>query len=103
MMKFVILNRYSTVRERIENRSFPSVFQAWANIIGLDHLTWEQRNVLHDLHFAPSFDYALGWDITPTEPTYGVATSMAGALTRAQKCVGAVLTKIRIWYFWLVC
>ena len=73
------------VRERIENRSLPSVFQAWNNIVGFDHLTWEESNVRHDLHFTPSFDYAVGWDVIPSEPTYGVATSLAGDLTRAHE------------------
>lgn len=73
------------VRERIENRSLPSVFQAWNNIVGFDHLTWEESNVRHDLHFTPSFDYAVGWDVTLAEPIYGVATSLAGNLTRAHE------------------
>ena len=71
------------VRERIENRSFPSVFQAWDDIVGLDHLTWEQRNVLHDLHFTPSFE--LSWDTILAEPTYGVATQRAGNLERVRE------------------
>ena len=71
------------VGERIENRSFPSVFQAWDGVVGLDHLTWEQRNVLHDLHFTPSFE--LNWDTTLAEPTYGVATKRAGNLERARE------------------
>ena len=45
-----------SVRERIESRSFPSIFQAWDDVVGLDHLTWEQRNVLHDLHWTPTFN-----------------------------------------------
>ena len=71
------------VRERIENRSFPTVFQAWDDVVGLDHLTWEQRNVLHDLHWIPFF--TLRWDTTPTESTYGIATSLAGDLARAHE------------------
>ena len=72
-----------SVRERIESRSFPSVFQAWDNIVGLDHLTWDQRIALHDLHWSPFFD--LHWDTTLTEPTYGIATSLAGNLTEARE------------------
>ena len=72
-----------SVRERIETRSFPSIVQAWDDVVGLDHLTWEQRNVLHDLYFSTGFDYALEWDITETEPNAGVAIRMAGDLEYA--------------------
>ena len=72
-----------SVRERIESRSFPSVFQAWDNIVGLDRLTWDQRVALHDLHWSPFFD--LHWRRTPTEPTHGVATSLAGDLANARE------------------
>ena len=73
-----------SVRERIESRSFPSIFQAWDDVIGLDHLTWEQRNVLHDLHWEPGFE-TIDWDITPDELAPGVSTSLAGNLNRAHK------------------
>ena len=72
------------VKERIENRTFPSIFQAWNDVVGLDHLTWEQRNVLHDLHWSPNFE-TIEWDPTPTEPTEGVAVSLAGPLDHARK------------------
>ena len=71
------------VKERIENRSFPSIFQAWEDVVGLDHLTWEQRNVLHDLHWTAHF--GLNWDTTVVEPTYGLATQRAGRLERARE------------------
>ena len=73
------------VRERIESRSFPSIFQAWNDVVGLDHLTWEQRNVLHDLHWNPTFNGAILWDATSIEPAAGVATSLAGPLARARE------------------
>ncbi len=72
-----------TVRERIENRNFPSIFQMWDHVIGQDHLTVDQRYALHDLHSSPYFE--LDWDITATEPTYGIATSLAGDLARARE------------------
>lgn len=72
-----------SVKERIENRSFPSIVQAWDDVVGLDHLTWEQRNVLHDLHFSTLFDNALAWDTTETEPNPGVATRLAGDIEYA--------------------
>ena len=71
------------VRERIESRNFPSVFQAWDDVVGLDHLTSNQRYALHDLHWSPFF--GLGWLRTATEPTYGVATSLSGDLMRARE------------------
>ena len=72
------------VKERIENRSFPSVFQIWNDVVGLDHLTWEQRNVLHDLYVGvPRF--GLNWDTTLAERTYGLATQHAGSLERARE------------------
>lgn len=72
------------VRERIESRSFPSIFQPWNNVVGSDHLTWEQRNVLHDLHWTPTFNDTILWAVTPMEPAAGVATSLAGPLARAR-------------------
>ena len=72
-----------SARERIENRSLPSVFQAWDNVVGLDQLTWEERNVLHDLHF--SLGFALNWDRTLTEPTGGLAFQLAGKLEDARE------------------
>ena len=71
------------VGERIESRSFPSVFKAWDDVVGLDHLTREQRNVLHDLTFTPRF--GLNWDTTVAEPTYGVAIRRAGSLAYARE------------------
>ena len=72
------------VRQRIANRSFPSVFQAWDDVVGLDHLTKEQRNVLHDLHFSPRFE-TLDWDTTAANPTHGVAVQLAGDLAHARQ------------------
>ena len=74
------------VRERIENRNFPSIF-AWGGAhatLGLDHLTPDQRSALHDLDFGiwlPS----VHWDQTPTEPTEGLATSLAGNLSYSRE------------------
>ena len=47
------------VRERVEHRSFPSVFQAWDHVQEQDHLTRDQRYALHDLFFSPFF--SLWW------------------------------------------
>ncbi len=71
------------VRERMERRTLPSVFAWGADIstLGLDHLTPDQRTALHDLDFT---GFTVGWDAIPTEPTWGLATSLAGrvALSR---------------------
>ena len=68
------------VRDKIESRTFPSVF-AWRghlSLVGLDHLTPDQRVARHDLDLGLWFK--VGWDQTPTEPAEGLATSMAGNL-----------------------
>ena len=70
--------------KRIENRSFPSVFQAWDRVVGLDNLTREQANVIHDLHWSPRFE-SIQWNITPTEPNYGIATQLAGSIDHSRQ------------------
>ena len=71
-------------RERIESRTFPSILQAWDDAIGPNHLTAEQRNVLHDLHWHPRFE-TIQWDITPDASTTGVATTLTGDLDHAHE------------------
>ena len=71
--------------ERIENRTFPSVF-AWGgenSTLGLDYMTPEQRSALYDLDFGVWFSF--GWDQTPAEPYEGLATSLAGNLEFARE------------------
>ena len=73
------------VRERMENRNFPSIF-AWGgshSTVGLDHLTPDQRAALHDLDFGVWLP-SIHWDQTPTEPAEGLATSLAANLSRAR-------------------
>ena len=73
------------VRERMENRSFPSIF-AWGgshSTLGLDHLTPDQHAALHDLDFGVWFSF--NWDQTPTEPFDGLATSLAGNLSYSRE------------------
>ena len=77
-----------SVRERIENRSFPSVFAAWGGvgwspIINRPDLSDEEHLALHDLYWSSSF--MLEWDRTPTESTHGVATALAGNLANAHQ------------------
>ena len=76
------------VTERIENRSFPSVFAAWGGIgwspvVNRDDLSDEEQLSLHDLHWHPSFSYSINWNLTATEPAIELATSLSGDLSRA--------------------
>ena len=73
------------VRERIQNRTFPSIF-AWGGshkTLGLDHLTPAQRAALHDLDLGVWFK--VNWDQTPTEPYEKITTSLAGDLSRSRE------------------
>ena len=73
------------VRDRIESRSFPSIF-AWGaseSTLELDHLTPAERVALHDLNFGVWF--RVDWDQTPTEPAAGLSTSLAGNVEWARE------------------
>ena len=84
------------VVSRMENRSFPSVFQAWDDLIGsigdkqtsgniksLDTETlYTERLTKHDLHWSPFF--GLWWDTSVAEPTYGLSTRLGGELEEAK-------------------
>ncbi len=61
---------------RIKHRSYPSVFMAWDNVAGQDHLSPLERGMLHDLWFSPSF--GIEWDTTPNMPQLEQATRLAG-------------------------
>ena len=50
------------IQERIQNRSFPSVFKAWDNILNRPTLLREDRVAHHDLFWSPSF--GLHWQET---------------------------------------
>ena len=76
--------------ERIEKRTFPSVFQAWDPLIEstaehdtlgyiYDEPVYTQRIAKHDLYFSPTFH--IGWP----EPWYGLATRLTGSLEEAQR------------------
>ena len=79
---------FPPVTERMEDRTFPSVFAAWGGVgwspvENRPDLTDEEHLILHDLYWSPFF--TLDWNTTPTEPTYGVATSLAGNLANARE------------------
>ena len=61
---------------RINNRSYPSVFRAWDDLVGQDHLSPLERGMMHDLWFSPSF--GIEWDTTPNRPQLEQATRLAG-------------------------
>lgn len=82
--------------ERIENRTFPSVFQAWDDLVEPEMLIpidpWEseenwqiytERLTLHDLHFSPFF--SIWWHRTPENPYYGLSTLFSGDLGASKK------------------
>ena len=79
------------VIERIENRVFPSIFQAWDKLVEAENLTppqpWEaeytERLVLHDLHFTPFF--SIWWHRTLDNPYYGLSTLFSGNLEASKK------------------
>ena len=72
-----------SIDERLKTRSMPSIFQAWDNSTEPKTLTSDERNELHDLHWSQSFN--LGWDTSVFEPSFGLATSIAGSLDVARK------------------
>ena len=78
----------SPLTERIDTRTFPSVFAAWGGVgwspvENRPDLTDEEHLILHDLYWSPFF--TLEWNTTPMEPTYGVATSLEGNLANARE------------------
>ena len=52
------------IRERVENREYPSFFSAWQNIINLPERTWNERMAYHDLRWN-SLLFGLAWVGTP--------------------------------------
>ena len=63
------------LEDRINNRSYPSVFMAWDDVVGQDHLSPLERGMLHDLWFSP--DFGVEWDATPNMPQPEQATRLA--------------------------
>ena len=72
-----------SVRERIENRNFPSVFKAWGNLTELEDLTRANLDVRYGLLFSTLFN--LRWRRTGAEPTRGVSTQVAGNLEHSRE------------------
>ena len=70
--------------------------------LGQDHLTVDQRYALHDLFWNPMHEWGIGWDATPTEPTYGLATSLQDNSEYVRQVRQQWLEITPIWYFWLI-
>ena len=70
-----------SLTERITTRNLPSVFQAWDGVSQMDHLTLDEQNNLHDLHWSQQF--GLSWDLTANEPLTGLASKLAGDIEEA--------------------
>ena len=47
--------RRVSIKERIENRSFPSIFSSWDDVDNRPHLTREERDALHDMRWNVGF------------------------------------------------
>ena len=43
--------RRVSIKERIDNRSLPSIFSSWDDVDNMPHLTREERNALHDMRW----------------------------------------------------
>ena len=86
----------TSIISRIQARNYPSVFQAWDDLIGSkkDEQAWEntaprddetlytERLTKHDLHWSPFL--GLWWDTSEAEPTYGLSTQLGGGLEEAK-------------------
>ena len=77
-----------SIRERMERRSFPSIFSAWGGIgwsqvVNRSDLSDEAQLALHDFWWSPKF--GLHWDRTEVAPTPGLGTQIAGPLVEAQE------------------
>ena len=70
-----------SVVDRMKTRNLPSVFQAWDGVSQMDHLTLDEQNNLHDLHWSQLFK--LSWDISIDEPLTGLASKLTGDIEEA--------------------
>ena len=69
------------IEERISTRTFPSICQAWDQLL-IEVESEDERIAYHDLHFRS--DFTLQWDISANEPTYGLSTRLGGNLEQAK-------------------
>ena len=69
-----------TVQDRIQARTFPSIFQAWAGLT-LEGLSVDERAAYHDLQFGPFL--SLTWLASNNQPTHGLSTQIGGDIRKA--------------------
>ena len=73
----------TSVISRIQDRNYPSVFQAWDSLIGFENKeSYNKQVARHDLHWSPFF--GLQWTTSASEPTYGLSTQLGGDLEKAK-------------------
>ena len=66
------------IQEQIHNRSFPSVFRAWEDILNRPALSYEARSAYHDLVWSPEF----GLRFQRTNDGIQLAGNLNGARSR---------------------
>ena len=66
------------IRARIENRSFPSIFNAWGHISNLSELSYEARLARPDLSWSPEF----GFRFQRTEHEFQLSGNLVETRTR---------------------
>ena len=83
----------TSIISRIQTRDYPSVFQAWDDLIGLEktqenteswdnEILYTEHLTKHDLHWSSFF--GLEWNTSAAEPTYGLSTRLGGDLEEAK-------------------
>ena len=72
-----------SVRERIENKSFPSTFSIWGHFVDLEPLRTERPEIRHDIIFGIPF--WLRWQTTDANPYPGLSTRLVGLLDEARQ------------------
>ena len=63
-----------SIRERIENKSFPSTFRIWGKFVDLDQLRTERPEIRYDMIFGTRFWFH--WQKTDAAPYSGLSTRL---------------------------
>ena len=72
-----------SVRERIENKSFPSTFRIWGHFVDLEQLRTERPEIRYDMIFGTRFWFH--WQKTDAAPYSGLSTRLVGELDEARQ------------------
>ena len=67
--------RRVSIKERIDNRSLPSIFSSWDDVDNMPHLTREERNALHDMRWSVWFGLKFRSDADGTIKAIGYMPS----------------------------